>query len=136
MLYGLSPLRDAGQAKAPKAALRVGELKLLAFCYAVAGVDGAAASGPSAGPGMPADFSPDGLAVYNLTADPSETTNVVAALDPPLLANLLGRLAHFADASVSPMQWDPPYQGDDYACAACPKHAPSAGVAEPWLPWL
>ncbi|KAH8059752.1 hypothetical protein JL721_9169 [Aureococcus anophagefferens] len=113
----LSPLCDAGQAKAPKAALRVGELKLLAFCYAVAGVDGAAASGPSAGPGMPADFSPDGLAVYNLTADPSETTNVVAALDAPLLANLLGRLAHFADASVPPMQWDPPYQGDD-ACGA------------------
>ena len=136
VLYGLSPLCDAGQAKAPKAALRVGELKLLAFCYAVAGVDGAAASGPSAGPGMPADFSPDGLAVYNLTADPSETTNVVAALDPPLLAGLLGRLAHFADASVPPMQWDPPYQGDDYACAACPKHAPSAGVAAPWLPWL
>ena len=48
----------------------------------------------------------------------------------------LARVAHFADASVPPMQWDPPYQGDDYACAACPKHAPSAGVAEPWLPWL
>jgi len=51
---------------------------------------------------------------------------------PPLEA----RLAELAAASVEPMQWDAPFQGAGYECAACPKHPPGKGPLEPWEAWV
>ena len=74
--------------------------------------------------------------LFDLDADPAERVNL-AASEPGRVATMLARLAVLADESVEPMQWDPPYQGPDYFCAACPKHPPNkAGPAAPWLPWL
>ena len=73
--------------------------------------------------------------LFDLDTDPSETTNL-AAQEPAQVALMLKRLAVLADESVYPMSWDPPYQGPDYFCATCPKHAAGKGPAVPWQPWL
>ena len=45
MLYNVNPLCSGGQAGAPKAGLRVGDFKVLAWCYSVKGIDGAEETG-------------------------------------------------------------------------------------------
>ena len=49
--------------------------------------------------------------------------------------NLVSRLKKYADEMVVPMEWEPPFQGDDYWCADCPLH-PETGPFEPWMPWI
>lgn len=41
MLYNINPLCHAGQAGNPKAALRIGDYKIMTWCYEVAGIGGA-----------------------------------------------------------------------------------------------
>ena len=55
VLYNINPLCQGGQFGAPKAALRVGELKLLCWCYAVQGIEcvGAPAAAARAPPSAP-----------------------------------------------------------------------------------
>eukprot|EP00050_Salpingoeca_kvevrii_P022789 m.132160 g.132160 ORF g.132160 m.132160 type:complete len:571 (-) comp9828_c0_seq1:170-1882(-) len=137
VLYGLNPLLHGGQAASPKAALRMGDFKLLTWGYTIRGVDGANQTGPVNAP-PEANVDPGlkkGPLLFNLASDPAETTNL-AELHPDVVAKLLARLAELAVQSVQPMQWDPPYQGPDYFCANCPKHPGGSGPEVPWLPWL
>ena len=46
MLYNINPLCTRGQAKPPKAAIRVGDMKLLCWCFNVSSVDGHNFTGP------------------------------------------------------------------------------------------
>mmetsp|Transcript_97776 Transcript_97776/g.276738 ORF Transcript_97776/g.276738 Transcript_97776/m.276738 type:complete len:561 (+) Transcript_97776:51-1733(+) len=139
MLYNVNPLCHAGQAKSPKAGLRVENFKVLVWCYSVKGIDGATKTGPINAPkgeGHDPEFE-KGVVLYDLVADPAERTNL--AHDPThaeRLRNMLARLKELAEQMVEPMQWDPPYQGPHYECAKCPKHPASKGVDMPWVPWI
>jgi arylsulfatase A-like enzyme len=139
MLYNINPLCGKGQAKAPTAAIRVGDHKLLSYCYNVSGVGGSTATGPFAAPAGAKNVDPEltkGPVLYDLSADPGERHNIAAA-NPDIVAKLLARLKVYAAASVEPMQWDPPYQGPGYFCAACPKRSQNGnGVNVPWTPWI
>ena len=145
MLYNVSPLCHSGQAQSPKAGLRIGDFKLLAWCFTVAGINGSTVTGPAMAPSSrsvdPGFYTNDGLVLYDLKADPTESTNIRA--DPAHAATvkqLLARMKAVALEMVEPQQWDPPYQGPEYFCADCPKHeatgAPDNGPATPWEPWL
>lgn len=136
MLYNVNPLCHGGQAGAPKAGLRMGDWKLLTWCYDVAGTAGANRTGPVNAPhgSVPVDFI-KGPMLFNLQDDPREMHNL-AAEQPALVATLLTRLEKWASSSVEPMQWVRPYQGDAYFCKDCPLHPAGTGVAEPWLPWI
>ena len=48
----------------------------------------------------------------------AETTDL-SAEQPSKVDELLDALRDFAAVTVEPMQWVPPFQGDDYECAAC-----------------
>lgn len=131
MLYNINPLCDRGQAAAPKAAIRVGDMKLLCWCFNVSGIDGANETGPVANPDDPPGSWP---ALYNLKDDPSETTNI-ARDHPDIVNDLVERLKKLADQMVVPMEWVKPFQGKDYYCADCPLH-PASGPFQPWAPWI
>jgi hypothetical protein len=75
-----------------------------------------------------------GPVLFNLKADPAETTNL-AEREPVVLQKLLARLKVLAEGSVEPQQWTKPYQGEDYYCKDCPLHPHGTGPASPWLPW-
>jgi len=142
MLYNVNLLCHSGQAGAPKAAIRIGSFKLLAWCFSVQGVGGGTSTGPVPAPNSTAEVDPEfskgrGLVLYNLDEDPTESINL--ANDPPHQATvekLLKRLTALAVESVEPQQWTPPYQGKDYECAECPRHPGGLGPTQPWLPWL
>ena len=131
VLINVNPLCGGGQFGAPKAALRAGDLKLLCFCYDVAGIDNATRTGCRPDPTRPGAWPQ----LFNLSADPGETTNI-AAREPAALAAIEARLAALAARSVEPMQWDAPFQGGSYACADCPKHPPGTGPEVPWQAWV
>eukprot|EP01062_Namystynia_karyoxenos_P009373 TRINITY_DN13324_c0_g2_i1.p2 TRINITY_DN13324_c0_g2~~TRINITY_DN13324_c0_g2_i1.p2 ORF type:complete len:559 (+),score=164.65 TRINITY_DN13324_c0_g2_i1:78-1754(+) len=140
VLYNVNPLCHAGQAGAPKAALRVGRYKVLSYCYEIAGIAGGNQTRPVPAPADASNVDPGlkkGPLLYDLEADPAETTNL--AQDPKhadTLQSLLRRLAELAEQSVEPMQWAPPYQGPAYECADCPLHPGGSGAGVPWEPWL
>ena len=131
MLYNINPLCNAGDAKRPKAAIRVGDMKLVCWCFNVSGIDGANETGPVSNPEDPPGTWP---ALFNLKDDPSETTNL-AADNQDIVEDLVNRLKKYADEMVIPMELEPPYQGKDYYCADCPLH-PETGPYEPWGPWI
>ena len=87
MLYNVNPLCQSGGkhgAGPPRAAIRVGRFKLLAWCLSVAGIAGANATGPVASRPGDADYDPAfaddrGLALFDLDADPAETADLVPA---------------------------------------------------------
>lgn len=116
MLYGINPLSD-GQAGAPKAGLRIGKYKLLSWGYTIAGVENANSTGPTNCPsgaaGCDKDFR-NGPVLYDLEADPTETTNL-ASQQPEVVTQILARLKEFAEGSVQPMQW----YGAFYVLACC-----------------
>jgi arylsulfatase A-like enzyme len=138
----INPLCSAGQFGAPKAAFVMegaggggsfqGRMKLVCYCYTVAGINGSDTTGCVPDPAAPPGTWPQ---LFNLTADPGETTNLAASL-PAVVATLEARLAVVASSSVEPMVWDPPYQGADYACAACPKHPQQNDPYLPWEAWM
>ena len=72
--------------------------------------------------------------LFDLAADPRETTDL-SAEQPSKVDELLDALRDFAAVTVEPMQWVPPFQGDDYECAACPLRN-ATGPYEPWAPWM
>ena len=131
MLYNINPLCDRGQAQVPKAAIRVGDMKLLCWCFNVSGIDGATETGPVSNPEDPPGSWP---ALYNLKEDPSETTNI-AHHHPEIVEDLVERLKKLGDEMVIPQEWVRPFQGKDYYCADCPLHPPT-GPYEPWAPWI
>eukprot|EP01060_Flectonema_neradi_P003334 TRINITY_DN1213_c1_g1_i2.p1 TRINITY_DN1213_c1_g1~~TRINITY_DN1213_c1_g1_i2.p1 ORF type:complete len:531 (+),score=87.69 TRINITY_DN1213_c1_g1_i2:74-1666(+) len=139
-LYNINPLCHAGQAGSPKAGLRIGDMKVLTYCYSINGIDNATFTGPVSAPEGTKDIDPEfykGPVLYNLTADPSETTNLAHDSEyKQVLDNLLKRLELFANQSVIPMQWEPPFQGDDYFCSDCPKHPPMHSADDAWTFWL
>jgi len=138
-LYNVNPLCKGGQAGSPKAGLRIGDFKVLAWCYSVKGIDGAKETGPISAPHGAKGHDPEfekGPVLYNLVQDPGETTNI--AHNPEnaqRLKHMLARLKQLADESVEPMQWVKPYQGPHYECANCSRHPASKGVGMPWVPW-
>ena len=139
-LYNVNPLCHGGQAAAPKAALRIGEMKVLAWCYNISGIDGATTTGPvtpAAGTkGVPDPDLFKGPLLYNLTADPAERVNLAQDdSHADVLSQLLARLEVLALESVEPMQWEMPYQGKDYFCANCSKHVKQYDPAQPWTSW-
>lgn len=121
-----------GQFDVPKAAYVLGDLKLICYFYTIAGVNGSSTTGCLPDPSAPAGTWPK---LFNITADPGETTNLAPTM-PAAVAALEARLAAVAAASVEPMVWDPPYQGPSYTCAACPKHARPGIPFQPWQAWL
>ena len=121
-----------GQFGAPKAALRMGDLKILCWCMDVAGIDGAKTTHCRPNPAEPAAAWPK---LFNVTSDVGETTNIAASM-PKELAALEARLGELAGASVEPMQWVAPYQGPNYECASCPLHPASTDPLAPWQAWL
>ena len=112
--------------------------KLLSYCYSVRGVANASHTGPLIpSAGLPADWRARqwGVTVlFDLDKDPGEQVDV-SAKHPTVVQHLLERLAVLADASVQPMQWVKPYQGDNYECADCPLRA-ATGPGEAWTPWI
>ena len=122
----------------------MGKYKILSWGYNIKGINNATTTGPvncnddnahEAAKDGDCDVFKNGPALFDLEADPAERTNLAASM-PGQVATMLDRLSVLADQSVEPMQWTPPYQGDDYACATCPLHKKGAGPAAPWLPWL
>ena len=76
------------------------------------------------------------VVLFDLAADPSETTDVSAA-HPGVVSRLLARMQSFAEANmVEPQQWVPPYQGEDYYCAKCPLRPATNKPFQPWTPWI
>jgi len=134
MLYGINPIDNGGQAGFPKAGLRMGKYKILTWGYHIKGVDGATETGPWNDTNSTSGFA-NGPCLYDLDADPSETTNLALKM-PDQVSKMLIRLEELALSSVQPMTWDPPYQGPDYSCAKCPKHPASKSPNQPWGPWL
>lgn len=135
--YNVNPLCDAGQAGPPKAALRMGDYKLLSWCYSIAGVGGGATTGPIMCPQNDTSCDPEfkkGPVLYNLKDDISESNNI-AESNPLLVAKMLARLKELAVQSVEPQQWTMPYQGEAYFCKGCPLHPNGTGPASPWAPW-
>jgi len=130
MLYNINPLCTVGQASPPKAGIRVGKFKLLSWCYNIAGVGNATQTGPVSGQG---EFS-NGPLLFDLEADPSETTNI-ASSHPDQVKLMLARLKVYADNSAEPMTWTPPFQGQGYFCKDCPLHPHGAGINGPAVPW-
>ena len=130
------------RAGAPKAALRIGDFKIMSWCCEVAGVADGNVTRPVACPANSTACDPEfkkGPVLYNLADDESETNNV-AAKHPELLKKMLARLEWYVSADgggmAQPQQWRPPYQGADYFCKDCPRHPGGKGPGSPWLPWL
>jgi len=117
-LYSSAPLGYTTECPAPKAALRLGDLKILAECF-----DGASLSFMGR------------VELYNISADASEQTDL-APERPEDVARLQGRLREFGleATRVAPLGDEPPWQGADYFCAACPKGSPQ-GTEQVWMPW-
>lgn len=131
IVYNINPLCTGGQFGTPKAALRVGDWKLLCFCYSITGIDGETTTGCKGDPKAPPGEWPK---LFNVTGDMGETSNVAGA-NPGVVAQLEGRLAEIAGRSVEPMQWVPPYQGSSYYCADCPLRN-KTGPFVPWDAWI
>jgi arylsulfatase I/J len=108
----------ATECPAPKAAVRVGELKLLAECYD-------ATTGKLTG----------NLELYNVTNDPSEAVDLASAM-PEEVTRLGQRLQFYGAqaAQVPPLSDRPPWQGAGYYCASCASGQPQ-GVNAAWEPW-
>ena len=135
-----------GLAGPPKAALRVGQFKILTWGYSVAGIDGANATGPLNAPPSTKGADPEferGPVLYNLEVDAGETTNL--AHEPEhaaVLQSMLARLKQLAEEQVYPMTWVRPFQGPAYECAKCPQHPASSALnggdfsKQPWGPWM
>jgi arylsulfatase A-like enzyme len=132
VVVNVNHLCDGGQFGNPKAALRVGDMKLLCWCFSAKGIGGANTTGCTGDPAYPNDWPQ----LFNLTADPSETTNLASA-QPDVVAALESRLIELAGpgAAAEPMQWAPPYQGQDYYCRDCPLRN-ATGPFEPWTWWM
>ena len=139
-VYNVNPLCSGGQAGAPKAGIRIGDLKLLAWCYSVKGIDGADTTGPVSCPAHDFMCDPafhDGPVLYNVTADPAESRNLAKMPEyHEQMQQLLARLETVAVSSVIPMQWKAPFQGPDYFCANCSEHAPAGNPGAPYMPWI
>lgn len=104
----------ATECPAPKAAIRIGDLKLLAECYdtATATLTGA-------------------VALYNLTADPSEQLDLSGAR-PADVARLAARLLGFAHeaAQIPPLSDSAPWQGP--GCVALAGTLAVSTIAVAW----
>eukprot|EP01048_Picozoa_sp_COSAG05_P018955 COSAG05_NODE_2869_length_2555_cov_1.455212_4_plen_151_part_01 len=123
MLYNINPLCHSGQAGNPKAALRIGHHKIMTWCYEVAGIGGGNVTRPvHCPPGHDDDrqvqgqvqgdgdggdgagqCDPEfqkGAVLFDLAADPSETTNI-APSNPQLVATMLARLKELAEEMVA-----------------------------------
>ena len=107
---------------APKAAMRVGDMKILAECFDTKSLS----------------FKGK-MFLYNVTADPGETQDLALA-QPQILQKLSSKLlAYGKDAALIPqITLNYPFHGDEYYCKNCTQGAPQAiGLCDPpvWQPW-
>lgn len=129
MLYNVNPLPKEANSQAgfPRAAFRMNQYKIMSYTYSIEGIAGGNHTGPCgiAGTapcdapcgvktprpcvGGDIDFS-NGPVLFDLAADPSETTNIAAA-NPDVVSTMIKRLEEIARGSVEPQQWFAPYQG-------------------------
>eukprot|EP00750_Incisomonas_marina_P004437 INCI13470.4.p1 GENE.INCI13470.4~~INCI13470.4.p1 ORF type:complete len:562 (-),score=65.59 INCI13470.4:2637-4322(-) len=150
ILVNINPLCASAtdsQANAPRAGIRVGDMKLLVPCFTAAGINGSNHTGPELNPpfkvsvpsggddGFPFQGPDSWPMLFNLTADISESVNV-ASQHPDIVANLMARLTAVAKTMVEPQQWDKPYQGNNYFCANCSKATNLGDPDSPSVPWL
>jgi hypothetical protein len=98
-VVNVNPLCSGGQFGPPKAALVQGDYKLLCYCFSVEGIDNATSTGCQDDPDFPGLFP----LLYNITADPSETTNLASQF-PDVVKSMEARLGVLALESVEPMQ--------------------------------
>ena len=131
-LINVNHLCSAGQFGHPKAAVRVGDLKLLCFCFSAAGIAGANTTRCVGDPSAPGAWPQ----LYNVSADPSESNNL-ARERPDAVFALERRMAELSSGpgTAEPMQWVAPYQGPEYYCADCPLRN-ATGPNAPWTHWL
>ena len=110
MLLNLNPLCrqpdgvPGGFAKAPKAGYRIGNYKILTYCYAIPGQDNQTKLGPYV---PESEKDKDWPKVFDLSKDIGETTNI-RDQEPEITKQLLAKLEQYAKSSVIPMQWKPP----------------------------
>ena len=117
---GTGPRGYSTECPAPKAGIRMGELKLLAECY-----------------DQSSQTFTGKLLLYNLSADASEERDLSALL-PSEVHRLGSRLLTYAKeaAEIPPLGDKPPWQGDGYYCAECKVGKPvGKGKQASWEPW-
>ena len=131
LIVNLNPICNGGQFGMPKAAFILGDMKILCFCYSIAGIAGGNTTGCVGDPQYPRRWPQ----LFNITEDPGETNDLAKQL-PQTVAELSARLAVLAVMSVEPMQWVKPYQGADYECADCPLAPVLSSPTDPWVAWL
>ena len=108
---------------APKAAMRVGEMKIMAECF-----DSKTLSFKGK------------MSLFNLTADPGETTDL-ASTQPDVVKKLSSKMLIYAKeaAKIPPLTQGTPWQGEGYYCKNCPLGKPDnvPGTSGPlvWNPW-
>ncbi|EGB04355.1 hypothetical protein AURANDRAFT_67258 [Aureococcus anophagefferens] len=113
VLYNINPRSDdADQLKAPKAALRYDDFKLSFEFWS----------------------NRSGAALYDLAADPMETSDV-ANRHPGVVRDLAARLEAHAARLPPPFEPWPPFQGADYACCDC-EETFARGAPAVWAPWI
>ncbi len=142
VLLNINPRRD-GQMSTPKAAIRVGDWKLV-FEYWEEGAQGfdapmlfSFAAGANANNISTRSRSRSLPAPGGYSGDVGETTNL-AAKHPDVVQALKAKLDGYAAAMVPPYVPWPPFQGADYECCGCAEtfvRATPAGVRA-WLPWV
>ena len=64
-----------------------------------------------------------------------ESVNLAHEL-PDVVKALTQRLTEVAETMVEPMQWFPPYQGENYSCAKCPLASNLGNPDSPGVPWI
>ena len=103
---------------APKAAIRVGDLKLLVECFN-------STNGP---------FGRKIL--YNITSDPTESNDLSDVLTDDV-ENLLDQLIVLGSEAliIPPLSDAKPWQGHGYYCAECEAGQPQGTSPPTWVPW-
>ncbi|KAH8057874.1 sulfuric ester hydrolase [Aureococcus anophagefferens] len=76
---------------------------------------------------------PQRRALYDLAADPMETSDV-ANRHPGVVRDLAARLEAHAARLPPPFEPWPPFQGADYACCDCEDARGAPAVWAPWIP--
>lgn len=149
ILINVNPLclsQTDSQASAPRAAIRVGDMKLLVPCFRVKGINGSNATEPVLLPPFIVDVphtpgeapfkGPNSWPMlFNVSADIGETINL-APQYKDIVNDLMTRLTKHAESMVEPMQWVAPFQGDNYECSKCPLQPALGSANKASIPWI
>jgi arylsulfatase A-like enzyme len=149
ILINVNPLCSSqtdSQASAPRAAIRVGDMKLLVPCFRVKGINASNVTEPVLSPPFivhvphtPGEAPFQGPntwpMLFNVSADIGETINL-APQYKDIVNDLMAKLTKHAETMVEPMQWFQPFQGDNYECSKCPLQPALGSASEASIPWI